>query len=152
MGTHYQGRPAEMRALDAYIKLTRAVASLGARLARRLDGLGLTPTRLGALEALLHLGPLPQRVLGEKLLTSGSNITTVLDNLERRHLVRRERGAEDRRQVTVHLTPRGRQLITRIFPGHVAAIVEEFSVLAAVEQEELARLASRLGRRAETPG
>src|SRR2546430_16978870 len=68
MGTHYRGRAAEVRALDTYIKLTRATSSVGVRLSRGLAEAGLTPTQLGVLEALLHLGPLGQRVLGGKLL------------------------------------------------------------------------------------
>ena len=145
MGTHYDGRPAEVRALDAYIKLTRAVSSVGAHLAPALAAAGLTPTQLGVLEALLHLGPLGQRVLGDKLLMSGGNITTVVDNLEARGLVRRERSSDDRRQVTVHLTPEGRRLITKVFPNHVRAIVEAFSALTPGEQEALGRLAKKLG-------
>jgi MarR family transcriptional regulator, 2-MHQ and catechol-resistance regulon repressor len=145
MGTRYDGRPAEVRALDAYIKLTRATSSVGARLSPGLARAGLTSTQLGVLEALLHLGPLGQRVLGDKLLMSGGNITTVIDNLERRGLVRRERRGDDRRNVTVHLTPRGRGLIAGVFPAHVRAIVDAFSALTAAEQETLGRLAKKLG-------
>src|SRR5438045_3354853 len=145
MGTHYDGGPAERRALDAYIKLTRAVSAVGTRLSPGLAKAGLTPTQLGVLEALLHLGPLGQRVLGGKLLMSGGNITTVVDNLERRGLVRRERRGDDRRNVTVHLTPDGRRLIVKIFPAHVRAIVAAFSALTPAEQDTLGRLAKKLG-------
>ena len=145
MGTHYDGRPAEVRALDAYIKLTRAVSSVEARLGPELARAGLTSTQLGVLEALLHLGPLGQRVLGGKLLMSGGNITTVVDNLEARGLVRRERRDDDRRHVTVHLSPEGRRLIAKVFPNHVRAIVDAFSVLTPSEQETLGRLAKKLG-------
>jgi len=145
VGTHYDGRPAEVRALDAYIKLTRAVSSVEARLGPELARAGLTSTQLGVLEALLHLGPLGQRVLGGKLLMSGGNITTVVDNLEARGLVRRERRDDDRRHVTVHLSPEGRQLIAKVFPNHVRAIVDAFSALTPGEQETLGRLAKKLG-------
>jgi MarR family transcriptional regulator, 2-MHQ and catechol-resistance regulon repressor len=76
---------------------------------------------------------------------SGGNITTVVDNLEARGLVRRERRGDDRRQVTVHLTPEGRRLITKVFPNHVRAIVDAFSALTPSEQETLGRLAKKLG-------
>jgi len=145
MGTHYDGRPAEIRALDAYIKLTRAVSAVEARLAPGVAQAALTPTQLGVLEALLHLGPLGQRTLRDKLLTSGGNVTMVIDNLERRGLVRRERRDDDRRNVIVHLTPEGRRLIARAFPGHVRAIVDAFSALSPAEQETLGRLAKKLG-------
>src|SRR5437763_663577 len=111
VGTHYDGRPADVRALDAYIKLTRALSSVEARLAPGLADAGLTPTQLGILEALLHLGPLGQRTLGAKLLSSGGNITTVVDNLERRGLVRRERRDDDRRHGVIP-PARSRSIIT----------------------------------------
>jgi len=145
VGTHYKGRPAEVRALNAYIKLTRATSSVAGRLSRQLANAGITPTQLGVLEALLHLGSLGQRALGGKLLMSGANITTVVDNLERRRLVRRERSGDDRRNVTVHLATDGRRLISKIFPGHAAAIAEAFSALTAAEQDELGRLTKKLG-------
>jgi MarR family 2-MHQ and catechol resistance regulon transcriptional repressor len=59
--------------------------------------------------------------------------------------VRRERRDDDRRHVTVHLTPEGRRLISKVFPGHVRAIAAAFSALTATEQETLGRLARKLG-------
>jgi MarR family 2-MHQ and catechol resistance regulon transcriptional repressor len=145
MGTRYRGTPREVRALDAYIKLMRCAASVQGRLERRLLGIGLTDSQFGVLEALLHLGPVAQHELGRALFTSRANITTVVDNLERRGLVRRARNLTDRRSVTVHLTSEGRRLIEENFPGQVAAIVEAFSALHAAEQEELGRLCKKLG-------
>jgi len=94
---------------------------------------------------VFHLGPLCQRALGEKLLTSGGNVTTVVDNLERRGLVRRVRSEEDRRFISVHLTDAGRELIGRVFPRHLGRIVEAMSALTPAEQDELARLCKKLG-------
>lgn len=145
MATRYKGTPAETRALDAYVKLLRAANTVQAVLDRRLHGLGLTENQFGVLEALFHLGPLSQRDLGAKLLTTGGNITMVVDHLAARGLARRVRGEADRRIVTVHLTAEGRRLIGSIFPGHVAAIVEVFSALPGAEQLALARLCRRLG-------
>jgi MarR family 2-MHQ and catechol resistance regulon transcriptional repressor len=146
MGTHYRGTKDEVRALSAFIKLVRAAESVGARLSPGLAKVGLTEGQFGALEALYHLGPLHQRELGAKLLRSGGNVTMVVDNLEKRGLVRRERGVEDRRFVTVHLTDAGRRLIARIFPRHAARVTEEMSVLTPAEQDELGRLCRKLGK------
>ena len=104
MGTHYKGTSAEVLALDAFIKLMRATDSISAHLSRHTEAEGLTHGQFGVLEALLHLGPMSQRDLGAKLLRSGSNVTMVLDNLERRGLVRRTRRTDDRRAVEVALT------------------------------------------------
>jgi MarR family 2-MHQ and catechol resistance regulon transcriptional repressor len=145
MATRYAGTPTEIRVLDAYIKLMRASGSVASRLERRLAPAGLTQGQLGVLEILLHLGPLSQREIAGKLFRSDGNVVMVVDNLERRGLVGRTRDSTDRRRVTVSLTPAGRRLIARVFPDHVATIVEAFSVLRPDEQEELGRLCKRLG-------
>ena len=152
MATRYQGTRDEVRALNTFIKLTRAAESVAARLSGGLTDAGLTESQFGALEALYHLGPLHQRELGAKLLRSSGNVTMVVDNLEKRGLVRRERGVEDRRFVTVHLTDAGRRLIARLFPVHAARITAEMSALTPAEQDELGRLCRKLGKREPGPG
>jgi MarR family transcriptional regulator, 2-MHQ and catechol-resistance regulon repressor len=145
MSTKYQGNEKEVRALDAYIKLVRATEAVTARTSHNYVAAGLTVSQFGVLEALLHGGSLCQKDLARKILKSTGNITMVIDNLEKRQLVQRERGAEDRRFISVHLTAAGRQLIESIFPQQVAGIVGEMEVLSAAEQEELARLCRKLG-------
>src|SRR5579872_5556324 len=97
MPSHYQGTRAERRALTSFIKLARATNAVGTALAGTFAGAGLTEGQFGVLEALLHLGPLCPRDLAGKLLCSTGNLTLVLDNLEKRGLVRRERSTTDRR-------------------------------------------------------
>src|SRR5919199_1189977 len=146
MATKYNGSPREVRALDAFIKLMRASSAVGGRLYGRLAReAGITESQLGVLEALHHLGSMSQGELCGKLLKSGSNLTTVIDNLERDGLVRRERDADDRRVQNVHLTEEGQRLIRRVFPGHVQRIVGAMSALTAEEQQELGRLCRKLG-------
>ncbi len=147
MGTHYKGTPAEVRALDSYIKLMRGANSVDGRLESRLIAQGLTESQFGVLEILLHLGPQTPGTLKEKLFTTGGNITMIVDNLERRQFVKRVPDPNDRRRVNVRLTPTGRRTIASLFPQHLAAIVGEFSVLTAVEQEQLGHLCKKLGRR-----
>jgi MarR family 2-MHQ and catechol resistance regulon transcriptional repressor len=147
MPTHFTGSRAEMRTLGTFIKLTRCTFSLMARLAERNTIGDLTYSQFAVLEVLYHLGSLTQGEISAKVLKSGSNMTTVIDNLERESLVRRERDANDRRVIHVHLTELGVKKIEVVFPGHVAALVEEFSVLSASEQETLGALCKKLGTR-----
>jgi MarR family 2-MHQ and catechol resistance regulon transcriptional repressor len=145
MGTHHRGPAAEVRALDVFIKLERATGTLEALLHRQRAEKGFTPTQFGVMETLYHLGPLTQRVLGGKLLKSGGNLTLVVDNLERDGLVRRDRSAQDRRVVTVHLTDRGRERIRRSFPSHARLVAELLAHLDPREQEQLGKLCKKLG-------
>jgi MarR family 2-MHQ and catechol resistance regulon transcriptional repressor len=146
MPTHYSGPPDEIAALDAYIKLMRATESVTSRVNETLPG-DLTVTQFGVLEALLHLGPLCQSRLAEKLLKSTANLTLVIANLEKAGLIHRARQPDDLRFVTITLAPRGRRLITELFPRVARRIASEFSVLSSTEKPELARLAKKLGLR-----
>lgn len=145
MPTRYSGTRAELRTLDTFIKLTRCTNSLLGRLSERNSLDNLTPSQFAVLEALQHLGPMTQGEISAKILKSGSNMTTVIDNLERDGMVRRERDAQDRRVIHIHLTSAGQKKVQAVLPGHVAALVEELSVLSPREQETLAALCKKLG-------
>jgi len=146
MATHFNGSPDQVRALDAYVKLMRAADSVSLAVSRSLAQSGLTESQFGVLEALFHLGPMRPCELATKLLTSGANMTTVIDNLEKRALISREKLLEDRRSFTIHLTAQGRQIIAELFPRHAAFVTAEISALDAAEQEALGTLCRKLGK------
>jgi MarR family transcriptional regulator, 2-MHQ and catechol-resistance regulon repressor len=139
-------RDTEANALNAYVKLMRAAESLTARVHKHLSSVGLTISQFGVLEALYHVGPLSQRDLGLKILRSSGNITLVIDNLEKRGLVKRKRDRADRRFFIVHLTDKGQKLIRQIFPPHAALIANEMSVLNATDQKILGDLCKKVGK------
>ena len=146
MPTRYKGSATEVLALDTFIKMVRSLNAVQAQLLPALQKeSGLTESQFGVLEAIHHLGPLTQTQLCAKILRSGSNVTTVIDNLERDGLVRRERGANDRRVQLVSLTPKGDELIRRILPVHVSRITTVLGALSEQEQRELGRLCRKLG-------
>jgi len=147
MPTHYQGTAAEIRSLNAFIRFSRAYESFMARLAKRGSLGNLTLTQFGVLETLYHLGPMCQGEVSAKLLKSTGNITLVLDNLEKRDLIRRRRDQEDRRMVMISLTPTGETLIKEVLPAQISAIVNELSVLSPDEQQILGDLCKKLGLR-----
>ncbi|SMO61982.1 MarR family winged helix-turn-helix transcriptional regulator [Gracilimonas mengyeensis] len=149
MGTHYKGSKEEQETLNAFIKLTRASESVNGRLSRHLSEANLTVTQFGTLEALLHLGPLNQRELGQKLLKSGGNITLVIDNLQKSDLVEKKTDPNDRRAVIISLTEKGKKYIEDVFPRHLEKIKEEFAELSSEEKNQLARICKKLGRKPE---
>lgn len=145
MGTHYKGSKKEVKTLNAFIKLMRATESINNRLNRHLAEQDLTVSQFGVLEALLHLGPLNQKALGEKLLKSGGNITLVVDNLEKSGWVERQQNPRDRRSMLIHLTEEGKSLISAYFPQHLNNIMEEFECLSNKELDQLADMCKRVG-------
>jgi len=119
---------------------------------RPLAEAGLTISQFGVLEALLHLGPMPQGALARKILKSPANLTTVLDNLARRDLIRRRRDVGDRRIVLVQLTDAGEALVASLFPEHARRVAQAFEALDPAQLDTLGRLCRELGLAQAAPG
>jgi MarR family 2-MHQ and catechol resistance regulon transcriptional repressor len=145
MGTHYKGTEKEVTALNTFIKLVRAAESTLSRVSIALSKSKLTESQYAILDALYHIGSLSQKDIGNKIHRTGGNITLVIDNLEKRDLVLRERRAQDRRYFTIHLTKQGRSLFQKVFPGYLKAIIEEMQKLSKTDQVELQGLCKVIG-------
>lgn len=145
MATKYKGNLTEESALNAYIALRRATNTISGYLSVHLARNDLTPGQFGVLEALFHLGPLSQRDLGLKLLTTKGNITMIVDNLQKRSLVIRAAHPNDRRLTIINLTKAGRKLISQLVPDHVEQIVNIMSVLTINEMKKLKEYCKKIG-------
>ena len=113
---------------------TRAMRRHGLSLAARV----LLATVEGAGE------PLAANVLAERLLVSGASITSLVDTLERRGLVRRVRPEHDRRIVLIELTDAAQPVIDAYLAEVTALHAAEFSIYTADEREQLMDLLARL--------
>ena len=136
----------EAQILKLYTQLMRATNAVTEKMHRHLLDYKLSMSQFGVLEALYHLGPLCQKDIGDKILKTSGNITLVIDNLEKRKLVKREKDPGDRRRMTVNLTESGHKLIERIFPDHSKTAYKVFSVLEPEEQNVLSLLLKKLGK------
>ena len=126
------------------LKVTARLSRIGPHLARRQDEVfsrfGLGRGEVGALSALRVSGP-PYRLsptrLARGLMLSSAGVTSRIDRLERRGLVRRLADPNDRRGVMIELTDAGleivdaavaansvsdRQLLDRLDPAEVTAL------------------------------
>ena len=102
------------------------------------------------LEVLLHKGSLPVNTIGEKVLLTSGSITTAVDRLEKRELVRRERSSADARVVLVHLTDAGRELMEAAFATHSDDLDRLFEVFDESERQQFANLVRKIGTFANT--
>lgn len=99
------------------------------------DRIGLNPTDLECLDALLRMGPVPAGRLAELTgLTTGA-ITGVVDRLERHCFARRERDTKDRRRVIVAANP---EAIGRITPLYQELATGMSELLDRYDDEQLA--------------
>lgn len=136
----------QRNALNVYVKLMRATNWITNRIHQHLRDDNLTVSQFAVLEALYHLGPQCQGELVEKILKSNANLTTVVDSLEKKSLVRRDRSGSDRRKVTVHLTEAGEELIMRVFPRHAEVAEKEFEFLSNEEINALNKILKRFNQ------
>lgn len=111
---------------------------------------GLGFSDFAVLEALRHKGPLPVNTIGRKVLLTSGSISTAVQRLERRNLVRRVQDPGDGRIFVVHLTPAGRKLIDAVFARHRDNLDALAAGLSPEERGELVRLLKKLGRHAES--
>jgi MarR family 2-MHQ and catechol resistance regulon transcriptional repressor len=140
---NYQASKKHALALNTFVKLVRSTNSVCMDVHKHfLDE--LTVSQFGILEALYHLGPMSQKELAAKILKSPGNITTIINNLEKVDLVKREIKSEDKRYCTISLTKKGMSTIERIFPTHADILLKRMSVLTETEQHTIGKLLKKL--------
>jgi MarR family transcriptional regulator, organic hydroperoxide resistance regulator len=74
---------------------------------------GITGPQLWVLKTVFKDGELPLGELSQKMYLHPSTITGVVNRLEKKGYVSRDRDQEDRRVVMVQLTPKGKRLVKR---------------------------------------
>jgi MarR family 2-MHQ and catechol resistance regulon transcriptional repressor len=132
--------------LKTYAQMIRATDAVTTRMHRHLADHRLTLSQFGVLEALYHKGALCQRDIGQKILKTSGNMTTVIDNLEKRKLVVRVKDLADRRRISVELTPAGFALIDTVFPTHAEIAEQVFAVMDPGELLTLGSLLKKVGK------
>ena len=129
------------------------LAQLGAHAAalfsERIGPLGLTPPQAGVLWRLGQAPGQSQRGLADTLGMHAPRLVALIDELEERGLVVRERDPEDRRNYAISLTDSGRQLLAVLGS---ASHEHELAVTAELHEEERAELLGLLRRLAEHQG
>jgi len=113
---------AEYQALAQFRFLIRRYLNNGEKAARSV---GLEPQQYMGMLALRGLPPDEEptiRSLAERLQIQHHSAVELVDRMEKRGLFRRERSKRDRRQVHVHVTPRGEKLLSRLVRHRIAEL------------------------------
>jgi MarR family 2-MHQ and catechol resistance regulon transcriptional repressor len=101
-----------------WLVLARAYGSISAYIEGSITAQGLGLSDFMVLEVLLHKGPLTISAIGEKVLLASASMTSAVDRLEKRALVRRKTCDSDRRIRFVELTDCGKAFIEEIYARH----------------------------------
>jgi len=130
--------------LKALIALSRCTHSVHKREYKTIKEAGLTVSQFAVLEVLYHKGDLRVSEIIEKVLSTGGNMTVVIDNLVKENLVKRCIDPSDRRVNLISITESGRKIVGEIFPKHLENINGIFSSLTSEEKKNLIILLKRL--------
>ena len=130
--------------------LARAYRSMAEVLEASVAEEGMCLSDFAVLEVLLHKGSLPISTIGEKVLLTNASMTSAVDRLEERGLVRRMNSGGDRRVRLVELTACGRRLITDVFGRHEQEIERMMSGLGAAQKDQMRSGLKTIGMTART--
>jgi DNA-binding MarR family transcriptional regulator len=112
-GVRTGGRRFDSPEQEAFLNLWRTYDRLRALEDELFAGFDLTPQQYNLLRLLkaARPGPVPTLTLAGRLVSRAPDVTRMLDKLEARGLIARERSAEDRRSVLVTIAPAGLELL-----------------------------------------
>jgi len=142
--------PTNTSGIHLWLILMKAYRALAQVDAGSIAASGLGLSDFAVLEILLHKGPLPVNTIGRQVMLTSGSITTAVDRLEEKRLVRRQACPNDRRVTYVTLTTTGRTLIRRVFKVHANRLETVFEPLSAIERATLATLLKKLGKHGES--
>lgn len=130
-------------ASDCVINLLLTADLILSEMGRWLRPDGLAPTTAQIIAIIEGAGePLPPHVISDRLLVTRGTVTSLLDTLEKRGLVRRRPHPEDRRKLLVEITDEARGLVDARMPQLHA---RERDWLTGVTPEDQAALLRALG-------
>lgn len=141
-----QRKPFESPAVEAAVAVLRTADMLRRFYATALAPFGLTLAQFNVLRILRGAGAdgLPTLEVANRLIERTPGITLMMDRLEKKGWVRRERSTRDRREVRCRLTAAGDVLLTRVDGPIVAADETALAALARRSQKQLIALLDRI--------
>jgi DNA-binding MarR family transcriptional regulator len=143
-----QNKPFPSKAQEAAVALLRTADVLRRFIAVIIEPKGITSQQYNVLRILRGAGErgLPTLEIAERMIETTPGITRLIDRLERKKLVARERCATDRRQVFCRITREGLTLLAVLDAPVLEATNKALGVL---KKTELASLIDFLDRTRE---
>jgi DNA-binding MarR family transcriptional regulator len=141
-----QTRPFESPAHEAVLGLFRTADSLHRRISGVVEPLGLTAQQYNVLRILRGAGAdaLPTLEIAQRMVEQAPGVTRLLDRLEAKQLIARQRCPRDRRQVLCRITPAGLKLLEQLDAPVREANEQALAVLPVSAQRQLVRLLDRV--------
>ncbi len=132
-------RRTEADRIELWREISNAWKQISRDAEKNLSRLGICTTEFKILRILQEDGPTPMARLSDATLLSQPAITSFVDKLEERGMVRRERDKMDRRVIWITITSKGRSLFRRGLKIHSQFVS---GLLAGLDDAELSRFSS----------
>ena len=140
--------PLKHRQSNLQERLAFLIAQVGSHsqssFGKQVDAFGLRLAHVGVLKQIFRADGLTQRELGDALGMFPSNLVRLIDELEKKGLVRRGKSAEDRRSYTLQLTEKGQGVALELITLTRAHQDRICTSLAPAERRELTRLLQKI--------
>ncbi|HIT89249.1 MAG TPA: MarR family transcriptional regulator [Candidatus Merdenecus merdavium] len=130
--------------LSAFIGINRGANRAMKRASTIFREHGLTTMQFAVLEVLYHKGDLKIGQITEKILSTGGNMTVVINNLQKEGMVEKYADRRDSRASVIHITEKGEKKIEEIFPHYLSDLKLFFAKINEEEKVELARILKKL--------
>lgn len=141
-------KPEKENASEAALyNVVRTFTLLNRLFQRHYAQFDLTPAKLNVLMLVKHVGGeegLPQREIARRLIISGSDVTGLIDRLEKDGLLTRRGASGDRRVKLIKISPKGATLLDKLWPAHIEQVERVMSPLSKREQEQLVALLTKV--------
>jgi DNA-binding MarR family transcriptional regulator len=134
-----QARPFRTVAQEVVLALVRTADVVRRHAARVVEPHGITLQQYNVLRILRGAGDggMPTLEVGGRMIEQTPGVTRLLDRLEAKGYVRRERCRKDRRQHLCRLTPQGARLLDELDAPMLAAHDRSLQGLAAADRPRL---------------
>lgn len=134
---------------QTFIALLKAADALAQEAEQVLKGKGLTGAQYNVLRILrgAELGGLACSTIGERMISHDPDMTRLLDRMEKRSLITRQRQSDDRRVVKTQITPNGLEILKRLEKPIRELHKHQFQHMAAARVKTLAELLREIVQR-----
>jgi len=131
---------------DVLIALRRVIRATDLHSKYLSKTVGLTAPQLLVLQSLRDFGELPVGELAGKVNLSQATVTSIVDRLEKKGMVQRERSQSDKRKVYVQLTENGVKAVKNAPTPLQESFVRQFSDLHEWEQTSIISYLQRVAQ------
>jgi DNA-binding MarR family transcriptional regulator len=141
--------PTEQVEAQLFVALLKTADSLSQQAEQLIKSAGLTSAQYNVLRILRGAEPegLPCRAIGEHMISRDPDMTRMLDRMEKREWITRNRETEDRRVVKTRITQEGLKLLKKLDQPVRELHKKQFQHMSAARLKTLSELLEEVGKR-----